>query len=190
MAFVVLRLRLGLHARMKIKRRVELGHRCPEIVEFRHVVIEAVVGRILLGEAVHHRALEAQLLDAAGQFRGRRVGVLHRQGGEGGVMVGMILDGLRHLFVGLFRHLDGLVGVEDPLHARRIERQNGHFDARLFHLFETVVPHVQQFLGEFAEIRRFARERTGFLDGFLDADMLLEGDLSFHRGTPLVPDFL
>ena len=55
-------------ARVQIERHVELLHRAPERPVLRQIVIEHVVRRAGLREAVDQRADEAELLDAAGQF--------------------------------------------------------------------------------------------------------------------------
>src|SRR5262245_5949199 len=77
MAFVDSRLRRQRITRMQIKRHIETLHRGPEFVEAGMVVEIDLCSH--LRESVDERALEPEVADAAGQLRGRRFGILHRQ---------------------------------------------------------------------------------------------------------------
>lgn len=79
--------------RVNVKRHVELRQDLPEGVVLRLIVEEvllAVLARVL--EVTQQGAVEAELLDAAGELLARLDGVVHRQAREGAQLVGLGLD--------------------------------------------------------------------------------------------------
>ena len=136
-------------ARVQIERHVERFHRAPERPVLRRVVIEDVLGRAGLREAVDQRADKAELLDAARELVGGGVRVLHRQRGKGGKAAGALGDVLGEHVVGLFGHGDRALDVVDRLHRRRVERQDHHLDAVPVHFAEPRVLDVDQAMPQF-----------------------------------------
>src|SRR6267143_4929021 len=69
-------------ARMKVEGHVERFDNAPERPVLWQVVVNGAVRVADLREAVHQRALEAEILYAAPELAARHVRILHRQGGE------------------------------------------------------------------------------------------------------------
>ncbi len=185
MAFVHFRPARQRVARVQIERHVERLDRAPERPVLRQVVIEHGVRRAGLGKAVDQRADKAELLDAARQFRGSGLRVLHRQRGKGGKAAGALGALVGEHVVGLARHRDGALDVVDRLDRRRVERQDHHFDAVFVHLGKAHVLDVDEPRPELLPDVR--AEHLGVAERCLDGEVLLERDLALH--CVCSPDF-
>jgi hypothetical protein len=86
-----------------------------------------------VGVAVDHGAAEFQLPDAALQFIGSGLGVLHRQMREAGIAVRPLLDFLGQEVVTGLGVADRRRGVTLGLYAGAGQAQHGAFDAGLVH---------------------------------------------------------
>ncbi len=122
---------------MDVDRHVELFGPGEDRPEFRHVVELAV------GLAMHHGALEAEILYAAFELVGGGFRLAHRQAGESSEPVGTRLDDAVQPVVDSFRPLPGLSLVEG-LGAGRAVRQHLDIDAGLVHLPDAQIVHVDQ----------------------------------------------
>ena len=184
MALVVARRGGNLHPGMEIEGHVEFRDGGPEAAVFGDVVVDRAVRLVLLGEAVDHRALEAEVAHAAGEFRRGRIGVLHRQRREAGIAVRKFRRRLGDPVVGLAGDRDRFIGIEDALDRRRVERQQRELDAAALHRLDALLADIQQFPGEFVPAPGFSGEMPRPAEGFLDRHMLFERDLSLHSCLP------
>lgn len=171
---------------MQVDRHVELGDRRPEAAVFGNVVVDRAVGDVLLGEAVHHRALEAHVLHATREFRRGGVGVLHRQGGEGAVALRVENRRFGHLVVAGAGDGDRLLGVEDGLDARSVERENGVVDPVRGHPVEPLAAEIEDLAGEVLPMARAAGVVARLRERLLDGHMLFERNLVFHSALSIL----
>ena len=165
-------------ARMQVERHVEVGDGLPERPVLRQVVVERAVGAAGLREAVHQRADEAELLDAARQLARRFIRVLHRQRREAREAIRALFDLGRENVVRLARHVNRTLHVADRLHGRRIERQDHDLDARGVHQAQALVLEVRQPRPELAPHVR--AEHLRVRERGSDGEMFLERDLALH----------
>jgi len=98
----------------------------------------------------------------------------------------MLGDRIGQPVVALLGDLDRLVGVEDGLDARRVDRQERVLDAGPVHPLDAHVVGVEDLPREHVVVRALAGEVLGLRQSLLDRHMLLECDLSLHR--TLLPD--
>src|SRR6185503_17622615 len=101
-----------------------------------------VVEEAALLVAVDHRALEAELADAALELGGGRLRIRGRQGGEAGEAFRVRFHGVGEPVVRIARHGDRDVGAE-RLRAGRAEREHLHVDAGRVHVREPALAEVE-----------------------------------------------
>ncbi len=182
MAFVELAPARQRIARVQIERHAERFHRFPERPVFRQVVIEHVLRRAALREAVDQRADHAELLDAARQLGGGRFRVLHRQRGESGKARRALAHFRGQNVIGFFGDFNRAFGIVDRLHRRRVERQDHHLDPVLVHFLQPHVLDVEQAGPELVPHMR--AEHLRIAERGLRCEVLLERDLSLHWRIP------
>ncbi len=180
MALVALLLVERNFARMQVERNAEPLDLGPERPELRQVVIDDGVGSADLRIAVDQRALEAEIVDAAGKFTRGFQRILHRQRGETCKTVRTPGDLFGQHVVGLTRGRDRLRRIRNRLDAAGIEREHLHRDAGCVHLLQPFVMKVRQPRLDLAPI---ALRRPAVSDAFglRGGEMFLDGDLVLHR---------
>ncbi len=94
-----------------------------------------IVEIFVVGVAVDHEAVQAELVDRALHLLGGALGAVRREAGEAGEARRIFLAESGEDVVGEDRQLHRGVGVEH-LHAGRGEREQVHVDAQLVHLPE------------------------------------------------------
>ena len=169
-------------ARMQVERHVELGDRAPEWPVLRQVVVDRAVGLFGLREAVHQRADEAELLDAAGQFAGRLLGILHRKRGKSSEAIRPLRDLGSEMVIRFVRHRDRALHVWNRLHGRRVERDDHDLHARRIHQAQPLVLEIGQPRTEFLPHMRAEHLRVG--QRRLDGEMFFQRDLALHAPIP------
>ncbi len=171
-------------ARVQVEGRVQPFHGGPEIAVLRRVVIDHVLGRADLREAVDQRTAEAQVLHAALQLARGEVGVLHGQRREGLEAVRPAGHLLGEEVVGAHGDLHGLARVGNGLHGGRVEGQDHHLHAVGVHLAQAPLMDVQQAQAQLLPV--VAGDETGrILQRLRNGEMFFQADLSLHVLSPL-----
>ncbi len=99
---------------------------------------------LAVGVAIDHGAAEFQIANAALEFVGRGLRVLHGKMREAAIAVGALLDFLGEKVVTLARDLRRLGGIGLDLHAGACDRQHRYFDAGRVHRGEALLAEVVQ----------------------------------------------
>jgi hypothetical protein len=171
-------------ARMQIERHAEPLDLGPERPVLRQVVIDRAVGLADLREAVHQRALEAEVLDAAHELARGGLGVLHRQRREAREAVRAAGHLLGQGVVGEARHFNRPLHVGDRLHGGRVERQDEQLHPVAVHEGQAFAGDIEQPGAPFRP-QPVRQEAARILDRLRDGEMLFQPDLSVH--APLLP---
>ena len=161
---------------MQVDQRVECFDLGPEWMQRRVVEILAI------GVTVDHGAAEFQLVHAAIELVGGRLGVLHRQMREAGILVGPLLDFPSQKIVALARLADRGRGVALDLHARSAQRQDRPLDPAAVHRLQPLLAEIIE-AGDHTADDMGVHIADGGLPVILEAwaqEVLFERDLLGH----------